>query len=432
MSYKINLEQLTTSQLRAVFFNLRLARFDNLKNSQILTEIDVALDQINLAFRAFESKIFMPIEAFIPAEAVSASKISCSLSMSSGFLEVIANFAVLIHPVSIGAKDLAAAYDNVGVRTSETTTNSSLQSADVLVPAATLPLEVTVVECTNDVLNGHVELPANPFHTSICQPKVAVEENAESQTGTFGSRDQKSRDYGFVESDSHLVNADEFMSAVESANSSLCPIYFIYVSICSSTGGGGLLVQPCFGVAEPNLRPSRKPPWILFRIRRCLYFHLLFLFGAISRLLSAVVYPDLWTSIISYAACFMPIDPLHFVLGQNRSLKVSLSDKPRCLSLPRSHLLRLTDGHVIAILAFVSCVLYALVLSLLNLGPKQVYQQSFTQLLAFYSLLISSTITAKTHQAVYGQMRFILPRIAIKLRVNCLNISINISFCILQ
>ena len=94
MSYKINLEQLTTSQLRAVFFNLRLARFDNLKNSQILTEIDVALDQINLAFRAFESKIFMPIEAFIPAEAVSASKISCSLSMSSGFLEVIANFAI--------------------------------------------------------------------------------------------------------------------------------------------------------------------------------------------------------------------------------------------------------------------------------------------------------------------------------------------------
>ena len=102
------------------------------------------------------------------------------------------------------------------------------------------------------------------------------------------------------------------------------------------------------------------------------------------------------------------------------------------LSLPRLHLLRLTDGHVIAILAFVSCVLYALVLSLLNLGPKQVNQQSFTQLLAFYSLLISSTITAKTHQAVYGQMRFILPRIAIKLRVNCLNISINISFCILQ
>ena len=136
--------------------------------------------------------------------------------------------------------------------------------------------------------------------------------------------------------------------------------------------------------------------------------------------------------IISYAACFMPIDPLHFVLGQNRSLKVSLSDKPRCLSLPRLHLLRLIDGHVIAILAFVSCVLYALVLSLLNLGPKQVYQQSFTQLLAFYSLLISSTITAKTHQAVYGQMRFILPRIAIKLRVNCLNTSINISSCILQ
>ena len=78
MSYKINLEQLTTSQLRAVFFNLRLARFDNLKNSQILTEIDVALDQINLAFRTFESKTFMPIEAFIPAEAVLASKMSCS------------------------------------------------------------------------------------------------------------------------------------------------------------------------------------------------------------------------------------------------------------------------------------------------------------------------------------------------------------------
>lgn len=266
MSYKINLGKLTMSQLRAVCFNLRLARFDNLKNSHILTNIDVALDQVNLAFRTFESKTFMPIEAFIPAEAVLASKMSCPCSMSSGFLEVIANFAVLIHPVSIGLEDSTAANDNVGVRTSETTTNSSLQSVDVPVPAATLPLEVPDAEGTDDVSNGHVKFPADPFHTSIRQPKVAVKENAESLTSTFGSRDQKSRDSDLVESDSYLVNADEFMSAMESANSSPCPIYLIFVSICSSTGGGGLLVQPCFGVAEQNLRPSRKPPWILFHV----------------------------------------------------------------------------------------------------------------------------------------------------------------------
>ena len=375
MSFKINLDQLKTSHLRAVFFNLRLARFDFRENSHVLKKIDVAIDQINLAFRMLESKSFMPIEAFIPAEAVPAPKMSCSWSMPSEFLEIIANFAVLIHPVSIGAEDLTAAYDNVEVRTSETTTNLSLQSADVLVPAATLPLEVTEDDCTDDVSNGHVILPANPFHTSIRQPKVAVKENAESPTSTFGSRDQKSRDYGFVESDSNLVNADEFMSAVESAYSSPCLNYLLYVSICSSTGGGGLLVQPCFGVAEPNLRPSRKPPWISFHVRCCLYYHLLFSIGTISRLLSAVVYLDLWTLTISYAACFMPIDPLNYVLGPIRSFIFTISDKPRrfqfhrgCICYALSMVMEMPQ------LAFVSRVLYALVRPFPNLGPHQVYQ----------------------------------------------------------
>ena len=128
----------------------------------------------------------------------------------------------------------------------------------------------------------------------------------------------------------------------------------------------------------------------------------------------------------------MPIDPFNFVLGQNRSFQASLSDKPRSFKLTAIALVTTHQWSCDCYSCF--CILRPVCPSpsLLNLGPKQVNQQSFTQLLAFYSLLISSTITAKTHQAVYGQMRFILPRIAIKLRVNCRNTSSHISFCILQ
>ena len=41
-------------------------------------------------------------------------------------------------------------------------------------------------------------------------------------------------------------------------------------------------------------------------------------------------------------------------------------------------------------------------------------------------------VAAQTLQAVYGQMRFILPRIALKLRVNYFYISYNSSICVLQ
>ena len=400
MSFKINLEELKTSQLRAVFISLRHLKYDFRNSPTILVQLEIALIEVSETIRALESgNSCYAIEVFIPAEFIPEVK-SNNACWERDFLEVFALHADAIHPVTTVVEDFYASDDNVEVSVAETTTNLTSHPADAVFPVVELPEILTgrserdlsshtadasipaaslqsETEGENSIIsNGQVNLNAEVTKTSVIyfKSKVVIKETAESQNCTFGSRDQKSRDFHFINADSHLVTADEFLPAMESANSSLCPIYLFHVSICSSTGGGDLLVQLCSGVAEANLRPERKPPWLFYHVQHFI-FQMFILCDTICTALPAAVYFDAWTLIISYAACFMPIDPFNYVLGLIRSLLFALSDKPRQIQFNRGCICyALSMVMETPKLAFVSRVLYALVRPFPNLGPNQVYQ----------------------------------------------------------
>ena len=123
-------------------------------------------------------------------------------------------------------------------------------------------------------------------------------------SSNFGSRVQMSRDKSPTFTDLDLINADEFFPALEFCDTSINPVYLLLVLICSATGGGDVLVQLCSTVAESNLRPSRKPPWLWFYTS---YSNPLF--ETNSNVTTAALYLPLWTLIILYDVCFMPTDP---------------------------------------------------------------------------------------------------------------------------
>ena len=399
MFIKIKLRELEMSQLCAVEKSLRHALYKFRDNPTILVSLEIAHMETSETIRALVSGNpwswpCNAVEVLIPFEVVPKMD-SNNAWWEQEFIRIYAIHAEFVSPINSVAEDINVPNDNVEVSVAETTTNLTSHPADGVFPAVELPEILTgkserdfsshtadasipaaslqsETEGENSIIsNGQVNLDADATKTSVInfKSKVVIDETTESQNWTFGSRDQKSRDFHDIKADAHLVNADEFLPAMESANSSLHPIYLFHVSICSSTGGGDLLVQLCSGVAEANLRPEEKPPWLSYHAQPSI-FHMFILCDTTCRALPAAVYTDAWTLIISYAACFMPIDLLNYVVGPIRSSIFTLSDKPRQIQFYRGCICyALSMVMEIPLIAFVSRALYALVRPFPNLGP---------------------------------------------------------------
>ena len=297
MFIKIKLRELEMSQLRAVERSLHHALYKFRDDPTILVSLEIAYMEASETLRALMSGNpwswpCNAVEVLIPFEVVPQMD-SKNAWWEQEFIRIYVIHSEFVSPVNTVAEDIYVPNDNVEVSVAETTTNLTSHPADAVFPAVEFPEILTgnperdlcshtadasipaaslqsETEGENSIIsNGQVNLNAEVTKTSVIyfKSKVVIKETAESQNCTFGSRDQKSRDFHFINADSHLVTADEFLPAMESANSSLCPIYLFHVSICSSTGGGDLLVQPCSGVAEANLRPEEKPPWLFYHVQ---------------------------------------------------------------------------------------------------------------------------------------------------------------------